>query len=188
MLGALIISLKTGSHYKDKWSKAEANIKAYNKLLSASKEKSAAFQLTAKQLSSAKDSILKELNKTRKKLKIKDKSLKSVQYIATTIEKTDTLIFRDTLFQKEVTIDTLIGNEWYKADIHLNYPSTLIFSPSFKSEKHIMVSTKKETINPPKKLWILRLFQKKHKVLNIEVIEKNPYAIDSESRYVEIIK
>lgn len=184
----LIISLKANNSYKNKWSRAEANVKAYDKLLSSSKEKNAAFQLTAEQLSSAKDSILKELNETKKKLKIKDKNLKSVQYITTTIEKTDTLIFRDTLFQKEVAIDTVIGDRWYKADVHLHYPSTLILSPSFKSEKNIIVSTKKETINPPKKFWFFRLFQRKHKILNVNVIEKNPYATDSESRYVEIIK
>lgn len=104
------------------------------------------------------------------------------------MEKTDTVIFRDTLFQKEIAIDTLIGDNWYKAEVHLHYPSTLILSPSFKSEKNIVVSTKKETINPPKKFWLFRLFQKKHKVLKVNVIEKNPYAVDSESRYVEIIK
>lgn len=188
LMGALIITLKSNQDYKDKWSKAEANVKAYDKLLSSSKEKSIALQLTAQQLSSSKDSILKELNETKKELKIKDKNIKSVQYISTTLKKIDTVIFRDTLFQKEIAIDTLIGDNWYKAEVHLHYPSTLILSPSFKSEKNIVVSTKKETINPPKKFWLFRLFQKKHKVLKVDVIEKNPYAVDNESRYVEIIK
>lgn len=51
-----------------------------------------------------------------------------------------------------------------------------------------VVRSRKETVNPPKKLWLLRLFQKKHRVLNIKVIEKNPYVENSESRYVEIAK
>ena len=72
--------------------------------------------------------------------------------------------------------------------LKLKYPSTVIVNPVVKSEKHIIVSTKKETVNPPKKLWILRLFQKKHRVLHVNVIEKNPYMDNQESRYVEIIK
>jgi cell division protein FtsQ len=47
--------------------------------------------------------------------------------------------------------------------------------PYFKSEKHIIVSSKKETVNPPKKFFLFRWFQKKQIVLHIDVIEKNPY-------------
>ena len=87
-----------------------------------------------------------------------------------------------------MAVDTLIGDSWYNAKVSLKYPSTVVIQPTFKSEKNIIVSTKKETVNPPKKLWILRLFQKKHTVLKIDVIEKNPYVSNEESRYVEIIK
>ena len=60
--------------------------------------------------------------------------------------------------------------------------------PEFKSEKHIIVSTKKETVNPPKKFFLFRWFQKKMKVLHVDVVEKNPYVDGETSRYVEIIK
>ena len=121
---------------------------------------------------------------------MKDKNVESLQYVYTTLTKTDTIVFKgDTIFKEpEFSVDTVIGDKWYQLKLGLDYPSSIVASPQFKSEKHVVVSTKKETVNPPKKLWILRLFQKKHKVLKVDVIEKNPYVEDSEFRYVEIIK
>ena len=59
--------------------------------------------------------------------------------------------------------------------------------PEFKSEKHIIVSTKKETVNPPKKFFLLRWFQKKHLVVHVDVVEKNPYVGGETSKYIEIV-
>lgn len=185
----LFISFKQNKAYEDKWKIAESNVKAYDKLLSQTKGESTAWQLTADQLSYANDSILKELNATREKLKIKDKNLKSVQYISSTITKVDTITMKDTVFKKTVfRSDTLLKDKWSEIELSLRYPDTVIVHPTFKSEKNIIVSTKKETVNPPKKCWLLRLFQKKHTILNVDIIEKNPYIDTQESRYVEILK
>lgn len=70
----------------------------------------------------------------------------------------------------------------------MSYPDTLIFSPNFKSSQYIIAHLKKETIDPPKKWWWQRLFQKKHKVLNVKVVERNPYIDVKTNKYVEIIK
>lgn len=175
---------------EDNWKTAQANVKAYDELLSDSKQKNVAFQLTTDQLTNAKDSVIRELEETRKQLKIKEKNVKAEQYIASSFSRIDTIkLAGDTIFKdRELAVDTLIGDSWYNAKVSLKYPSTVVIQPTFKSEKNIIVSTKKETVNPPKKLWILRLFQKKHTVLKIDVIEKNPYVSNEESRYVEIIK
>lgn len=189
LVASLVISIKNAHKYEDKWKTSEANVKAYDELLSSSNKKSAAFQLTNSQLSTVKDSLIKELEKTREKLKVKEKDTKAMQVITTELTKIDTIIIKDTIFKdKTLCMDTMLLEKWYSLDLKLKYPSTVIIKPVFKSEKHIVVSTKKETVNPPKKLWILRLFQKKHTVLNVDVIEKNPYMENQESRYVEIIK
>jgi hypothetical protein len=60
--------------------------------------------------------------------------------------------------------------------------------PEFKSKKHIVVSSKKETVNPPKKFFLFRWFQKKMTVIHVDVVEKNPYVSEETSRYVEIMK
>ena len=172
-----------------KWETAEANVKAYSMSLSKEGNKNMALQLTVDQLGYFKDSVLQELDRTRKELKIKDKNLKALQSVSSSFSKTDTITLRDTLFKKPtLSVDTLIGDRWYNVRLGLKYPSMIAVKPYFKSEKHIVVSSKKETINPPKKFWLFRLFQKKHLVLHIDVIEKNPYVDNESSRYIEIIK
>ena len=64
----------------------------------------------------------------------------------------------------------------------------IIVQPEFKSEKHIVVSTKKETVNPPKKFFLFRWFQKKQTLIHVDVVEKNPYVENQSSRYIEIMK
>lgn len=174
----------------EKWEKAEANVKGYVSLFDKSEKKNAALQLTVVQLDYFKDSVLMELNNTRKQLKIKDKNLKALQAVASKFSKKDTIyIPGDTIFKEpSFALDTLVGDKWYSVRLGLQYPSMIAIQPEFKSEKHIVVSSKKETVNPPKKFFLFRWFQKKHRVLHIDVVEKNPYVDDETSRYVEIIK
>lgn len=168
---------------------AEANTKAYSLELSSSKDKSVALQLTADQLKYFNDSILMALNATKEELNIKDKNLKSLQQVTTYLVKNDTIVLKDTIFkQPTFALDTLIKDEWYSLKLCLKYPSTITASPKFKSEKHIIVSTKKETVNPPKKFFLFRWFQRKHTVLQVDVVEKNPHIDCQTSRYVEILK
>ena len=177
------------NYANEKWETAEANVKAYSMSLSKEGNKNMALQLTVNQLDYFKDSVLQELDRTRKELKIKDKNLKALQSVSSSFSKTDTITLRDTLFKKPtLSVDTLIGDRWYNVRLGLKYPSMIAVKPYFKSEKHIVVSSKKETINPPKKFWLFRLFQRKHWVIHIDVIEKNPYVDNESSRYVEIIK
>ena len=172
-----------------KWETAEANVKAYSIILSREGEKNTALQLTVEQLGYFKDSVLQELDNTRKELKVKDKNLKALQSVSSSFSKSDTIILKDTLF-KEVSldVDTVLGDKWYNVRLGLKYPSMIAVKPYFKSEKHIIISSKKETVNPPKKFFLLRWFQRRHTVLHIDVVEKNPYVENENSRYVEIIK
>ena len=176
-------------HANQKWETAEANVKAYSMSLSKEGEKNTALQLTVDQLGWFKDSILQELDNTRKELKVKDKNLKALQAVSSGFTRTDTVTLRDTLFRDpSIAIDTLIGDKWYNVRLGLKYPSMVAVKPYFKSEKHIIVSSKKETVNPPKKFFLFRWFQRKHYVIHIDVVEKNPYVDNESSRYIEIIK
>ena len=191
LLVALGISCYQTESITDKWKTAEANVKAYSQRLSASDNKNTALQLTCSQLGYFNDSVLKALDETRKELKIKDKNLKALQAVRSKFSKRDTIRITqtDTLFREPtLNIDTLIGDKWYSLRLGLKYPSMIAVEPEFKSEKHIIVSTKKETVDPPKKFFLLRWLQKKQVVLHVDVKEKNPYIKDSDSEYVEIIK
>lgn len=189
LIVALLVAFAQEKETKKKLDIAMANIKAYNQELSDAQRKSTAYQLTVEQMKYYQDSILKELDSTRKALKIKDKNLNAVQYVESSFTKTDTLILKDTLFREpQLAIDTTFQDEWYSIKLGLRYPSTIAVSPDFKSVKHIIVHTKKETVNPPKKFFLFRWFQKKHTVLQVDVVEKNPYVHGETSKYVEIIK
>lgn len=147
------------------------------------------LQLTVEQLNYINDSIIIKMNEVRKELKIKNKNIKELEYQLSEAKKTDTLIFRDTLFRNpEVKIDTTLRDKWYSLNLKLEYPSTVIASPKFISERYVVQSLRKETIKPPKKCWLGRLFQKKHKIIETVVIEKSPYIINKQEKYIKIIE
>ena len=186
---ALYFTLKSKKETEKRWKEAIANVKSYDNLFNGSKNNDIAFLLTIDQLKYSNDSIFQELNEVRRELKIKDSKLKSLQYISSNFTKSDTIILKDTVFKDErIDIDTLLSDEWYSINVGLRYPSSITVTPKFKSEKAVIVSAKKETVNPPKRFFLFRWFQKKHLVLHVNVIEKNPYIENQDNRYVEIIK
>ena len=174
---------------KEEISISMSNQKAFIAENSSLKEESRVFKFTIEQLNHYNDSILQKMNEVRKELKIKDKDLKQMQYLLSEAQKKDTIVFRDTLFRKPtLKIDTLLGDRWYQMKLRLRYPSTIITEPKFVSEKYVIVDYKKETINPPKKCAIVRWFQKKHKIVEVNVVEKNPYIENKKSKFIEVIK
>ena len=174
---------------KEEISISMSNQKAFIAENSLLKEENRVFKFTIEQLNHYNDSILQRMNEVRKELKIKDRDLKQMQYLLSEAQKKDTIVFRDTLFREPtLKIDTLLGDRWYQMKLELRYPSTIITEPKFVSEKYVIVDYKKETINPPKKCIIARWFQKKHKVIEVEVVEKNPYIENKQQRFTEIVK
>ena len=152
------------------------------------KDESRAFKFTIEQLNYYNDSILQKMNEVRKELKIKDDNLKQMQYLLSEATKKDTIVFRDTLFREpSLNIDTLIGDKWYNIRLGLKYPNLITTNPTFISEKYIIVNKKKETINPPKKFFLFRWFQRKHWVMEVNIKEKNPYIKEIDNKFVEII-
>ena len=174
---------------KEEISISMSNQKAFIAENSSLKEENRVFKFTIEQLNHYNDSILQKMNEVRKELKIKDKDLKQMQYLLSEAQKKETVIFRDTLFREPtLKIDTLLGDRWYQMKLGLRYPSTIITEPKFVSEKYIIVDYRKETVDPPKKCFIARWFQKKHKVVEVEVVEKNPYIENKQQRFIEIVE
>ena len=191
----LLSALSTAFLYRqnnilqDKLSVSISNEKAYADENNILKDKNRVFQFTVDQLEYYNDSLLTKMNEVRKELKIKDENLKQMQYLLSEAQKKDTIIFRDTLFRDPlIKVDTLLGDKWYQMKLGLRYPSTIITEPKFISEKYIIVDYRKETIEPPKKCFLARWFQKKHKVVEVEVVEKNPYIVNKQQRFIEFVK
>ena len=197
IVSSLLVLLAIGSYVlynknqnlKEELSISISNEKAFIAENSSLKNENRVFKFTVEQLNYYNDSILQKMNDVRKELKIKDDDLKQMQYLLSEATKKDTIVFRDTLFREPtLDIDTLVGDKWYQMKLGLKYPSTITTDPKFVSEKYIMMDYKKETINPPKKCWLLRLFQKKHKVVEVNVVEKNPYIENKQQRFIEIVE
>ena len=167
---------------------AQSNYKAYEVLYSQAKEDNRVFKLTVDQLSYSKDSLVQRLDSVKRANKALNKKVKALAYLESQAHIIDTIRLRDTLFVKDMPpVDTTIQNKWYQVGLHLSYPNEVGIDMKVNSEKYLMVSSKRETVMPPKKCWFARLFQKKHTVLEVEVHEENPYIENGKQRFIEII-
>lgn len=174
---------------KEELSISMSNQKAFIAENSSLKEENRVFKFTVEQLNYYNDSILQKMNNIRKELKIKDKNLKQLQYLLSVSTKKDTVLFTDTIFRdKSLALDTIIGDKWYNIRLGLKYPFYIYTEPTFTSEKYIIVNKKKETVNPPKKFFLFRWFQRKHWVMEVHIKEKNPYIKETNNKFVEIIE
>ena len=173
---------------KEELSISMSNQKAFIAENSSLKDKNKVFKFTVEQLNYYNDSILQKMNDVKKELKIKDKNLKQLQYLLSVSTKKDTVLFTDTIFRdKSLALDTIIGDKWYNIRLGLKYPNLIYTEPTFTSEKYIIVNKKKETVNPPKKFFLFRWFQRKHWVMEVHIKEKNPYIKEIDNKFVEII-
>ena len=188
LIGSLVYYINNCSKYKELYVKELTNVKAYQSENNDLKNRSIAHLITISQLTSSKDSADLALNEALKKLNIKPKDVVSAGSITSNIEKRDSIFLKDTVFINNLRLDTIIGDKWYKAAIGLSYPARIDLTVSMKSVKHIVVHNHKETINPPKKFWLWRLFQKKHTVQEVVVDEENPYIEAGSQRFISIVK
>lgn len=164
------------------------NIKAYDSQLSGLNNSNKVFKLTIDQLNYFKDSILIKMNEVRKELNIKDSKIKQMQYQLSHVEKPDSVILKDTIFVESFKLDTIIGDEWANTHLIMKYPNYIKFTPKFKLESFLFVESKKETVNPPKKFFLFRWFQKKHTVVEVNVREMNPYVKNITQRFIQIVE
>ena len=169
-------------------SNAITNIKAYELENSALRDDTIEFKYTIEQLNYSKDSLNQRINKLRKDLKIKDKDIQKLQYMLSENQKKDSIVFiHDTLFRENIKVDTTLNDNWSKLHLQLEYPNTVLAEYSFKNESLVTTYLKKETINPPHKCAFIRWFQKKHKVIHVEINEQNPYCEIKEQRFINIV-
>lgn len=174
--------------YKALYARELNNVEAYDRLHSDMQEEIREFKMTMDELKASKDSINKKLIRTVDSLKIKGKNVQYLQYNTSIIQKTDTIVMNDTIFRDPVNVDTIVGDYWYNMKLSLKYPSTIITEPTFKSEKQVIISTKKEYNNKPSKIFFIRWFQKKHNVVTVDVVESNPYIENKENRFIKVVK
>lgn len=188
LISFLSIQYTAIQRYKEELDTQIMNVKALTAQNEGLNNRSQVLQLSIDELEYSKDSLLKRIDILVGEGKIKDKNIRELQYQLSEASRQDTVVFRDTLFKDPLLqIDTLYGDEWYKVNLSLRYPSTIVVNPSFKSERLVTMGLERQTVKPPKKCWLARLFQRKHDVMIVEIQEKNPYIDIKEERYIKIV-
>lgn len=168
------------------------NNKAYEAERDSLKDNAIQFQFTIDQLNHSKDSLVDKINDIRKQVKVKDKQISELQYFASVNSKRDTVYLKDhsvdTIFQVGVALDTLLKDDWSRLAIRAEYPNLLDVDYSFKNETLVIMHDSRVTVDPPKKCWLARLFQKKQTIVEIDVVQENPYCENKEQKFIKIVK
>lgn len=186
--GQFIYQNKQLAKYKELYNKELQNVEAYRVSNSGLEGEIRQYQMTMNDLRSSKDLLDRKLVEAVDGLEVKDKQIEYLQYQSTIAHKTDTINLKDTIFVQKLNVDTIIQDEWYRLQLGLRYPSNIIVSPTFNSEKVIVVNSKKEYKNTPSKIFFIRWFQKKYTVIEVNIEEKSPYIDDKESKFIKVLK
>lgn len=162
------------------------NFKALNLEKDSIDKAAIAYRFDIEQLEYINDSIIKDLNNTRKELQIKDNEILQMQSIKTEISSKDSIYIKDTIFRDSfIRIDTVVSDNWHTTKISLQ-PSKLIVETKYRSELQVFAKSSKEIIGTPKKCFVGRWFQKKHKVIRVDVMDKNPNAVITDKKFIII--
>ena len=168
------------------------NNKAYEAERDSLRNNAIQFQFTIDQINHSNDSLVNKINDMRKQVKVKDKQISELQYFASVNSKRDTIYLKehatDTIFQVGVALDTLIGDDWSQLAIRAEYPNFLDVDYSFKNETLVIMHDSRVTVDPPKKCWLARLFQKKQTIVEIDVVQENPYCVNKEQKFIKVVK
>ena len=184
----VFVQHRNNKNLKEQVSVAVSNEKALFAEADSLKSTKQSLQLTIQQLRYFNDSINTKLLNAAEELDKKDKNIRQLQYQLAQSTRIDTVVFRDTLFKDStVKLDTVLGDKWYTVKLGLRYPSTIIVNPTFNNETYTIFSYSKETVKPPKKFFMWRWFQRKQQIVEVNVIQKNPYTKNKEQRFIDII-
>mgnify|MGYP006886769678 CR=1 FL=1 len=187
-LTTIIVQRQNIKRYSNYVTLLESNNKALAIQRDSNANKAIEFKSTIESLEYYNDSISRNLKETYEKLNIKDKAIKRLEYIASTALIRDSIVVKDTIFVEDYHLDTSVVNKWYNIGVKLDYPGKIEVNPKIVSEKYIVSHTSRETVNKPKKFFLWRLFQRKHNIVRVEVVEENPYITNTQTKFIEIVK
>ena len=186
----------TASIYIKKYNKSAEEVSEYaqnNKALidqlSSNKNNLYELKLEMSDLRYINDSVTQKLAETVDKLDLKDKQVKYLQYLYTHFERKDSIVVEhDTIFRDaDFYMDTVIGDAWMSTEVQLKYPNIICVSPNVKSQKSVVIYSKREPIRPSKSKFI-NFFRKKHTVTKVYINEENPYIESQDNMFINTSK
>lgn len=160
------------------------NIRAYEEIASNAQNNSRVLQLTIDELNHSKDSLIQQVNKVKKELKIKDKNLTDASVINTEINDSVKTVIKEKLidFDKELKLNDLTTIIVSRKD------SILTAKIDIKNQQTIFVTENKEYKNTYKN-WLVRFFHfdfKKIYIKNYQIVNSNPLIKVTDTRVIEI--
>lgn len=195
IIGVLILLIGYFSinmnHYKYESFRQSNNIKYYqNKYIEYTTRSglnvlstNSLFQ-SIKELKQSKDSLDSILISRIKELKIKDRKIQSLQHYIFETESELDGYFDDSLTYRmtdtiKIELDTLkvayLTSEWVDNIVTYNPSKNTVNVKTVSRDELIIIGhVKRETINPRKKFFLLRWFQKKQNVFYFDVVNSNP--------------
>lgn len=187
-----IISLLTvtifvlGGQLKDKQNEIDRlsnNIQAYEQLVTNKEQTNTVLQLTINELNNSKDSLIQEIQQTKKKLNVKNKNLVQAQVINTVIKDTVTKVITvDRNFNETLKINPLTTIKVSRTD------SILTAKIDIQNQQILFIEEKKVYKNRYKNGWI-RFWHfdwKKIRVRKYQIQNSNPLIRVTNTRIVEI--
>ena len=159
--------------------------KSYSRVIMDSDNERTVFRMRISDLEVTGDSLICVLDSMRRQIGIRDKRLREMHHRVTYVERTDTIYLSDSIFISG--LDTTITDGWVNTHLKIEVPNKISHSVSVRNQTDLFVTTKRETVNPPRKFFLFRLFQRKHLVVTVVAKEGNPWCQTAESRHVEIV-
>lgn len=182
----LVNQCNNTNKYKALYEKELQNVEAYQVANSGLEGEIRQQKMTISDLYSSLDSIDRKLISTMRQLKISDNKVKEMQYQSGQASRIDTIIISDTIFDHNINIDTSIGDYWYNIRLQLEYPSTIITTPTLNSEQYIYIFNEKKYVGGKSKWFFINWFKKKYISTEVRVEERNPYIKITNQKFIEI--
>lgn len=162
-----------------------ANAKAYAADATAHKGEAMVFKMRARDLQESMDTLFMRIDSIRKAAKVKRRNLKEVHWRETVVERVDTVWLTDSIFVS--CLDTVLSDGWVETRISVTPPNEVSVGTKVRNETTLLVRSRRETVKPPRRFPLFRLFQRKHTVVEVESVEGNPHCTEKGRRHVEII-
>ena len=186
LIAFLIINIGKADKYKSLYEKELQNVEAYRVSNSCLEGEVIEYQMTIDELYCSKDSLDRKLSAALQQINISDDKIKNLQYQLKQASKVDTIIVSDTIFVPTVNIDTIVGDEWYNLRLQMQYPSTVVTTPTFNSEQYVYIYNKQEYVGGKSKCFIVNWFKKKYNVTEVKVEERSPYIKTITQKFIEV--
>ena len=159
------------------------NVRAYEQLVDSTKENNRVLQLTINELNNSNDSLLQQVEQTRKKLNIKNKNLQSAQVINTVIRDTITKVITTSKdFNETLKLNPLTTIKVTRTD------SILTAKIDIQNQQILFIEEKKVYKNKYKN-GLIRFFHfdwKKIRIRKYDIVNSNPIIKITDTRVVEV--